>query len=153
MIDRAGRDQVALLIRRLASGQAATDHYEDVFWDLKSEDAGVQAVLHAGWTTYGDWSPKRFRGPHALTPQTMAAVARCVLFLKSDLPYEWPESPPRLAAFFADVLTLGFAARRRRRLFEAAGDYHVWPFLRYADYKRALEHPPFMMQESAGGSA
>ena len=144
MIDRPARDSVALLIRRLASGRISNQDYEDAWWATKTHDEAVRAVLDAGWALYDDYRTYRLRGAAALPPATLAAISRCVLFLTSDLEYEWPPLRPSPLFLAGTLLTLGIMQRRRRARWEASGDHHVWPFRRYSDFKRALAHPPFL---------
>ena len=152
MLDRPSRDKAATMIRRLASGRLAASDY-DVDRDFKSADEGVRAVLDAGWGLYSDYRDYRLRGEDALPPEGMAAVARCVLFLKTDLEYEWPPLHPSLITLLLALLTLGITVRRSRRRWERSGDHHVWPFRRYADYKQALANPPFLTDTMKKGAA
>jgi hypothetical protein len=153
MIDLSARRAVATLLRRLASGRISTSEYESACAAIDSNDEGVRAVLDAGWSLYSDYKDYRLRGRDAPAPETIAAVARCVLFLKTDFEYEWPLRRPSLLHLLIGLLTLGIAVRRSRERWERSGDYHVWPFRRYADYKRALARPPFLAGVGSQGAA
>ena len=144
MIDRAGRDRLALFLRRLATGRITNDDYNDEY-PVRSEDAGIEAIARAGWTLYSDTWTYRLRGRHALAPETRRAVARCILFLHSDLEYEWSRDPSwGFAGVLVGVLTLGRVDIRDWKTWEGQGDYDLWPFLRRADFDQASANPRFL---------
>ena len=140
MIDRPGRATLAEDLRRLASGRLTNADFDSVRLDDSADEALV-AIGAAGWSLYDDFFVYRLRGRRALKPQTLEAVARCILFLDSDLPYEWPARRPTLKSLFLTFLTLGGWVRRDRRRWESSGPYHVWPFFRESDYQAALANP------------
>src|SRR5689334_15643261 len=102
MIDRAGRDALAVQLRRLASGRMTNAEFDSVRLD-RAKDEALVAIGDAGWSLYDDVFVYRLRGRRALKPETLEAVARCILFLDTDLPYEWP---PRRASVRSILLTL-----------------------------------------------
>ena len=140
MIDRAGRAALAVHLRRLASGRLTNAEFDSVRLD-RSEDEALVAIGDAGWSLYDDFFVYRLRGRRALNSEALDAVARCILFLDSDLPYEWPARRPRLMSILWTLLTFGTWLRKDRRRWEASGPYHVWPFYRESDYQRALANP------------
>ena len=152
VIDRNARDVAGLALRRLAAGRIFTADYEETWASVKTSDEGVRAALDAGWGLYSDYRNYRLRNGDELSPQNLAAVGRCVLFLKTDLEYEWPPRRPSLLYLLLALVTLGIAHRRSRERWERSGDYHVWPFLQYADYKRALGKPPFLIGSVEGAA-
>ena len=140
MIDRAARAALAGHLRRLASGRLTNAEFDSVRLD-RSEDEALVAISGAGWSLYDDVFVCRLRGRRALNSQTLDAVARCILFLDSDLPYEWPARRPTLKGILRTLLTFGTWLRHDRRRWEASGPFHVWPFFRESDYARALANP------------
>ena len=140
MIDRPGRAALAEHLRRLAAGRLTNAEFDSVRLD-RSEDEALVAVGHAGWSLYDDCFVYRLRDRRALKRQTLDAVARCVLFLDSDLPYEWPARRPTLKSILWTLITFGAWLRRDRLRWEASAAYHVWPFVREGDYQRALASP------------
>src|SRR5438477_6109400 len=137
MIDRAGRAALAGPLRPLGSGRLTNAEFHSVRRD-RSEDEALVAIGDAGWSLYDDFFVYQLRGLRALNSQAQDAVARCILFLDSDLPYEWPARRPTLKSILWTLLTFGTWLRKDRRRWEASGPYHVWPFRRESDYQRAL---------------
>ena len=146
MVHREERRATSLHLRRLASGRITTREHDDArVW--QSPDPAVVAISDAGWGLYGDFSTYRLRGDHSLPPETMAAIGRCVLFLDSDLEYEWPTLRHPLWAIILGLISLGQLGPlsfRGRRRWKATGDHSVWPFFRRSDYKVALSEPRFL---------
>ena len=140
MIDRPGRDALAEHLRHLASGRITNSAFDTQRLDV-SDDEALVAIGHAGWGLYDDFGVYRLRGRRALGKQALEAVARCVLFLDSDLPYEWAPRRPTLASLLATLLTLGYWLREDRRRWQSTGPHQIWPFMRESDFQRALDFP------------
>lgn len=121
MIDRKARDKYAQAIRALVAGMITNDEFEDERLPaLDTADPAISAIK--------------------------SHVARWVLFLKTDVPYEWPELSGKrfFALALANVLTFGYANRFYEDWFKQQGEADVWPFVRYADYAAALECPVYL---------
>ena len=147
-IDRAGRDRLAECIHQLAAGMVSNREFERKA-EFASADDAIRGVFFGGpWVLYDDLRIYRLRGRDRLDPRVRRDAARWVLFLKTDLPYEWPATPFGLLGgivyVLANVLTLGRVGRRARRQFARHGDIAVWPFVRRADYEAALSRPPYL---------
>lgn len=149
MIDRNARDQLAESVRALAAGLISNDEFEDKRLPYSNEDPAIFEIYSNGaWCLYSDLQEYRLRGRHKLDKRTKAVVARWVLFLKTDLPYEWPVATPGqgLLHLLANVLTLGLANGYFSRKFQSSGEVEVWPFIRRSDYETALSSPPYLHQ-------
>ena len=152
MIDREARTKFAQAIRALVAGQITNDEFEDSRLSrLNTSDPAIAAIYQEGaWHLYSDLEEHRLRGKHAISRTDKSHVARWILFLKTDLPYEWPEL--RGKRFFAlglgNLLTLGLANRFYTRWFKQQGDIDVWPFIRRQDYETALGRPPYLVVTS-----
>ena len=145
MIDRPARNQLAEALRALASGQITNDEFERRV--PTSPDPAVWHIFFDGvWGLYSDLWEYRLKARHHLKPEAKAAIARCVLFLKTDQEFEWPQPSglERSASFFANFLTLGAAARFLQRQYRAAGEWSVWPFISRAAYEDALRSPVYL---------
>jgi len=142
MIDRKGRNRLALALRRYAIGRITSDELEEIETDWR--DRGVRAVHQMSWGLYSDGQGYAV-GQHALNWAVRRDLARWILFLRSEQEYLWPEY-----RFDAGWLSLfgkkrllkigGMEARWNKRLqqFLEAGDGEVWPFINRAAYDEAL---------------
>jgi len=148
MIDRAARDRFSQGIRALAAGLVTNDEFEDTrYYPLKSADRAISAIYQDGACgLYADEDDVRLIGARALSREDKTQVARWVLFLKTDLPYEWPMlSFPRMFALsLANLVTLGLAGRLYSNWCIRQGEPEVWPFIRDSDYTAALERPVYL---------
>lgn len=148
MVDREARNKLAEAMRALASGLITNDEFEDKRLPHSIEDPAISEVFSKGaWLLYSDLEEYRLSGIHRLDENTKSVVARWVLFLKTDLPYEWPVSSTKqglLRFIIANILTLGAANKSYASKYQACGDIEVWPFLRRADYELALQNPVYL---------
>ncbi len=113
------------------------------------QDWALTAISDALWFHYDDLRTHKLEGKFKLSPESKELFGRCMLFLSSDLEYEWPKIRLiSLSAGLLRVLGLGKIVDKRCAQFEKAGDYDVWPFLRREDYLK-LKSP----QTAEGGSS
>jgi hypothetical protein len=133
MIDRKARDLLAENYRHLISGQITNDQFEDRL--LKSKDAGVEEIFHRGaWPLYDDLHEHKLTGKWAIPKESKPIAARFILFLKTDLEYEWPRT--------SKLLNFGFLFQLKK-IFRK-DNYSVWPFYRRSDYEQALKSKPYL---------
>ena len=147
MIDRDARNTLAEAIRSLASGLITNDEFEDKRLPHSNDDPAISEVYSKGaWLLYSDLQEYRLSGIHRLDDKTKTVIARWVLFLKTDLPYEWPVSTFKqgLLRLLSNLLTLGAANRFYAYRYQGSGDIDVWPFLRRSDYEAALQKPVYL---------
>ena len=152
MIDRAARNRLAAGIRHLAAGIVTNDEFEDKALS-RSADLAIEAVFSGGpWMLYHDIMRYRLRGADRLNPRVRREAARWILFLKSDLPYEWPVQRRGILATIAWILrcllTLGYCANAAQRRFEKHGNISVWPFIRRSDFDVAVGNPVYLAKPS-----
>ena len=153
MLDRHDRDRMVLLLRQLATGRITNDEFEDR-QPLGSPDPAVAEVFYRGASGfYSDLDEYRLAGRHRLSRSERREMARFILFLKSDLEYEWPclKLWRELLWVAAGLLTLGLAGRFYWRWMGAHGELGVWPFLRQEDFERAVRNPCYLA--GAGSTA
>jgi len=146
MVDRIARDRFAELLRHYAAGLISNDSFEDNL-PLKSKDRAVNTIFWNGaWMLYDDTHEYKLSGEYRLSKRAKREVARWILFLKSDLEYEWP--PIRgiygFPYYLLIILTFGLILPFVKRYLRKAGDEEVWPFLRRTDYDSALANPPYL---------
>jgi hypothetical protein len=146
VVDRKARDVLAEQIRHLVAGQSSNDEFEDRL--PESPDAAIWEVFWNGaWSLYDDLSEHKLRGPNHIVKEYRREVARWVLFLKSDLEYEWPPYPPKpqLLHMLLSIFTVGAYNRMAARRWRQNGETEVWPFIRRNDYERALATQPYLI--------
>lgn len=151
MIDLQARSRLAEASRWLVSGRITNYQYDDcVLYDgglLASSDPAIREIYSKGfWPTYDDLHQHRLAGRFRLSPQSRAAAARCVLFLKSDIPYDWPVLSRSTCFIFTviNLVTFGVAGLACRRWAERDRDIAYWPFTSRAQFKEALQAPLYL---------
>ena len=137
MVDRKARDNAARVLRQLLDGTATNDDYERRF-PTNKQDPSLWAVYIQSWFSYSDRREHTLTGKYALNDEGRKLFERCILFLKTDQEFEWP--PPKIGLRYALMRLVGLGSLLERRDKEemSIGDVEVWPFLKKADYERAL---------------
>jgi hypothetical protein len=97
MIDPSARRSLSENLRRLVTGRMTNDDFDNLYRDGydSSDDSAVKAIGEFGYCLYSSdllW-PYRLKGRYAVDHETRAAAARSVLFLHSNLEYDWPPVP------------------------------------------------------------
>jgi hypothetical protein len=87
------------------------------------------------WGQFSDLRAHKLTGRHAPTPERRAFLERCVLFLKTDLEFEWPLPKPSLTRGLLEMVGLGRRFRAADEECKSKGDFEVWPFFRKSDYE------------------
>jgi hypothetical protein len=95
MIDRPARDRLAGGLRHFAAGRSWSEDFEQqcVLPVMQSPDPGVRELAWATWGLYDDFSDTRLVGRYRLSRENRRAIARSIMFLRSDMAYEWPTYP------------------------------------------------------------
>lgn len=146
MICEQSRDRLALALRRYVAGRISNDDLDSVAVDWR--DRGAVAVQQMAWRLYDDLQHHYAKGRHAITSEGKRMIARWIVFLHSDREYLWPDySLIQINNWPLDLLTFGWWERRksvRRKQFEHAGDFTVWPFLKAPDLDDAAQRPRYL---------
>jgi hypothetical protein len=153
MTDREGRNTLAQSLRHLVSGQITNDQFGDAA-RIESDDAAIHAVRDQAWLLYSDLHEHKLSGSNALSKSDRRIAARFILFLQSDLEYEWPPHPFSggvgiILRLFSLVLSLGIIPYFVNKRWKASGDFAVWPFMRRIDYEEVLNNPRFFRGHAA----
>jgi hypothetical protein len=110
-MDHALRRALSQDIRRLVTGRMTNDEFDEVYDRcMQSQDLAVQQIAEFGYCLYSSdvLIPYRLKGCHAVDRATRRTAARCVLFLRSGLPYNWPRlSDPWIAGLLYGLALLG----------------------------------------------
>lgn len=174
MIDTNRRKKLALHLRHLSTGQISNDEFEqrimeDVTngWlpeqyyranESKTDDGVIRPILEFSWCLYNDTYNHKLTGEHQLSDEQSKEIARFILFLYSELEYEWTYVDllnPVIRFSFVDILnsivTLGKHYRNLKlkreeefELMKKAGDFEYWPFKTRAQYEAQLKQHPFL---------
>jgi hypothetical protein len=141
MIDFTVRRAAAELLRQFVAGRMTNDELE-TRWPT-SGDPAVREIRDAAWMLCSDLREYRLTGADRLPTESRRAVARWIVFLHGERPYEWPVTPAalRFAQSVVNVLTLGLTVRLWDWRLPTRGDLDVWPFIRRTDLRRALRRP------------
>ena len=116
----------------------------------RSGDPAIYAIFDTARLYYSDLNEHRLSGSRRLHPDMKRARMRWILFLDSDLRYEWPpiQHPGADPTAQRDggllSLVLGFFGKGQSEaatVFDAAGHYPVWPFISANDYREVLLNP------------
>ena len=152
MIDRDARNRLAEGIRHLVAGVITNVEFEDRALSRSSDPAIAAVFLGGPWFLYHDIVRYKLRGADRLSPAVRREAARWIIFLKSDLPYEWPVQRRGILGAVAWValciFTLGYSARVAQRRFAQHGDISVWPFIRRSDFDAAVSKPTYLAKPS-----
>lgn len=149
VVDRVSRDRAALLLRRFAAGQITNDDFDNAI--PITADPAIGAIWNTAWLFYSDSTTHALTGRDRLHPDMKRAWVRWILFLDSDIPYEWPQisypgndpyalGEARLDSWFRSIFVRE-DKKNCHREFEQAGHYPVWPFISQKDYRKALRNP------------
>ncbi len=152
-VDPQARAKLAESTRWLVAARITNYQFDDAV--PKSDDPAIREIYGQFlWLLYCDLREHRLSGPDKLTSAQRDAATRCILFLKSGLPYPWPVlSRTRFALLtLGNLLTFGLAGRIYFRRVSAAGDMTYWPFLSSSQYAGALDAPVYLSGAGANNS-
>jgi hypothetical protein len=98
-VDARARSELAFNLRRLVTGQMTNDEFDDFYYSAccHSKDRAVVEIGEFGYCLYSSdlLLPYRLKGRHRVAKEVRRIAARCILFLATDRPYEWPKHPDR----------------------------------------------------------
>jgi len=134
MVNRHTRDIAADVLQEFMEGSISNREYDRRFPKTK-DDPALWAIYSNTWFCYSDTSEHTLTGKHALNDERRAILARCLMFLRSDLEFQWP--PPKFRPWYGILRLLGLGRTLKRREQEemSIGDVDVWPFLKKAQYE------------------
>jgi hypothetical protein len=149
MANRRQRLAAADLVERLRDGELTNFAFEEAWPETDPRaDRAIRAIGEMLWNYYSDLEEHRLEGPFTVRQEDRALFDRCILFLRSEHPYEWPQD--RFVEVGRDVgllnrLSGGRLNRRHEerahqleRELRSTGAWELWPFLRREDYEREI---------------
>jgi hypothetical protein len=152
MIDRHARKRLAERLRHLATGQMTNDAFEDAV--VRTKDMAVREIeWRLAWPHYDDMHEHTLTAEFTLTDGIRRDFARAILFLQTDLEYEWKH---RVGV--RGFLNSSFHLRPLRRtppINTQGGELRYWPFYRRSDYSVARKAPAYLSgrRGQQGGAA
>lgn len=95
MIDETHRQLLRADLQALVSGRITNEAFDDRIEEIygTSSDVAVREIATFGWSLYSDalLFAYRLRGRHAVDRDTRRKAARAILFLRTDLEYDYEE--------------------------------------------------------------
>ncbi len=137
MIDRRSRDEFADALEKFADGLISNDEFEKSF--VLSKDKAINALFRYGaWHLFSDLEEHKIEDKQDLSVDTRENIERWICFLRSDIPYEWPNIlwVYNAPGYFLIFLTLGLLHIYAKRVIANAGEIEAWPFLSKDYYHR-----------------
>jgi hypothetical protein len=174
MIDNERRKKLALHLRHLSVGLISNDKFENNVMDdvtkgwlpeqyrrskkAKFDDKVIVPMLELCWGLYDDTRNHKLTGKDQLSKKSLKIIACCILFLHSEIEYEWPDFDFMNPLFkfsvkelFMTILTFGKYYRDKRQEqkqsyldYQELGTYECWPFFKLDDYNEQLTKQPFL---------
>ncbi len=129
------RRKAAQLLLDFYKGRITNDQMDDA-WPRDAEDPALSKLFWFKWGMYSDLREEYIKTELRRNYLTAKAIHRCLVFLNSELEYEWVGFGlsrglvPRILELFD----------KHRREINRAGDQSVWPFYRKEDYTQARKH-------------
>jgi hypothetical protein len=134
------RQDYAELARHFFAGRITNHEYERACDQiLEHSDDAINQVYCQLWTAYCDFREHRMGRKHGMTREGRRLLARWIMFLKSDRPYEYPIRGclPTLIKW----LSLGLIRKPDPML---CGDSDYCPYFRRSDFDCGLENPRYL---------
>ncbi|MGF7027391.1 MULTISPECIES: hypothetical protein [Sphingobacterium] len=174
MVDLERRKMLAYHLRHLVIGRISNDEFEEEMQDnvsfgylpeqyysskqAKLDDPIIRPMLELSWCLYSDLGNHKLTDKHQLADEELKNIARIILFLNSNLEYEWPyfdRINPLIRFSFKDLLftILSLGQHYNVKLnewkvqfekFKNTGDHDLWPFISKEQYEQQLKKQPFL---------
>jgi hypothetical protein len=138
MVDRHARDIAGDALQDLLRGSISNDEYERKY-PIAKDDPALRAIFVQVWFYYSDMHEHKLTSRYVPSDASRAFLERCVLFLKSNLEFQWPKSEFRLRYGIMRLLGLGRIVERRIKQKYSVGDEEVWPFLKKTEYEETAK--------------
>ena len=148
MVDRKARNKFAELLRHFASGQITNGELEGQI-PLPSKNLAIKEIRwFAACPLYEDIDEHTFTEEYSLSDDERREIAKCILFLKTDQEYQWPQHSALKELLAALKYLFGFGHVpiycAKELLDAAAGDLEAWPFIHLKDLETTRKRPPYL---------
>ena len=128
MIDRHSRQIAVKALRDFVDGAISSKEYERRYPQSR-DDPALREVYIQVWFLYSDVQTHFLTGKHAPNDENRMFLERCILFLQSDLEFQWPLQKCRPWCGLLRFFGLRRVAARGEDEEMPIGDKEVWPFL------------------------
>ena len=143
MIDFAARKEAAELARRFVAGQISNFEFENNF--PSSKDPAMWAIEDTLWCFYNDSEEHQLKGKWSVPEETKELMLRWVMFLYSDIEYEWPKiSYPGVRPIQYGMFGKLFNRHKKQHAFLNSGDIEFWPFINKESFERSKNNPSLL---------
>ena len=129
MIDLYARDIGAAALEEFLEGSITNEEYEEKY-PRSENDPALREIYLQVWFFYSDIKKHKLIGKNSLNDEQSKLVERCILFLKSDLEFEW--RPQKLRPLQGILRLFGFERETEEM---DTGDKDVWPFYTVERYE------------------
>ncbi len=150
LMNRIERNLLAENLRHYIAGRISNFAFEEKTEHLfVAEDLGLREIQRTFWLCYSDLKEHMNAGRHSLGHECERQLLRCIIFLKSNRPFEWQpwkyENIPFLR-FFIHHFTFGLYPKKwdQRQVDQLGGDLEAWPFLNEADFLEEIANPKYL---------
>ena len=146
MIDRTARDRVAEVARHYVAGISTNFALDDALFELESNDRCIGAIRRQLWLIYDDLREHRNYGQWTLTSEQREVITRIIMFLKTDIEYQWPAVPGWYGTLrpILRLLTLGAASQALDERYAFQDNDNVWPFHSQSEIQEARSDPKYL---------
>jgi hypothetical protein len=141
VVDRSARNIAADVIREFMEGSISNREYERRY-PRSNDDLALREIYVQIWFLYSDLKEHNLSGKHALKDEPRTFLDRCILFLRSDLEFQWPRQKFRPWYGIFRIIGLGRFIDRRERGELDMGNVNVWPFLKKTEYEEVANRRP-----------
>lgn len=143
MIDYEARKNAAEVARRFVGGQISNFEFENSF--PSSKDPAMWAIEDTLWCFYDDFEEHQLKGKRSVPEETKQLMLRWVMFLYSDIEYEWPKiSYPGVRPIQYGLFGKLFNRQKKQHAFLSSGDIEFWPFINQESFEYAKNNPSLL---------
>ena len=137
-VDKRAREELVFLLELFINGRITNFDFEERL--PSTQDKGVNAVIDSVWCLYDDFKEHTMRNEHELSSNEKNAINRWILFLKTDLVYDWPIiSYPGVRPLKVTFIDKLLGKKKKEDKFMENGSYKLWPFKNSEDYNKAKD--------------
>jgi hypothetical protein len=145
MVDSKARRIAAEALEKFRDSVITNFDLEGLWPGYNRGDRGLHAIETMVWRYYDDFHEHKLTDDHhSLTDSGRAVFDRCVLFLRTEYEYAWPDDDFATAKPFSGELTTLGLSDAHDRLEEARlerlhvlGESPFWPFANLSEYECA----------------